>query len=167
MVIFKVRQHHQSEVKPLAEVRDEIIELLRDERGTAAAKAAAEAALERLQAGESLEAVAKSLGVTAEPARYVGRGDPSIPADLRTAVFEAPRPADKPVIEMEALDDGSSAVFVLTSTRIADSTANPAMTAQQNAQLQQRVASGEVQAYIEEIQANAEIVKNPDVFAEQ
>jgi peptidyl-prolyl cis-trans isomerase D len=166
LVIFKVREHHKAEVKPLAEVRDEIVALLRDERGTAAAKAAAEAALKRLQDGETLDAVAKSLGVVAEPARFVGRGDPSIPADLRTAVFEAPRPADKPVIEMEALDDGSSAVFVLTRTRVADASANPAMTAQQNAQLAQRVAGGEVQAYIEEAQANADIVRNPAVFAE-
>jgi peptidyl-prolyl cis-trans isomerase D len=166
LVIFKVREHHKSEVKPLAEVREEIVELLRDERGTAAAKAAAEAALKRVQDGEPLEAVAKNLGVTADPARFVGRGDPSIPADLRSAVFEAPRPSDKPVIDMESLDDGSSAVFVLTRTRVADASANPAMTAQQNAQLLQRVAGGEVQAYIEEIQANADIVKNPAVFAE-
>jgi peptidyl-prolyl cis-trans isomerase D len=166
LVIFRVREHHKSEVKPLAEVRQEIVELLRDERGTAAAKAAAESALKRLQDGESLEAVAQNLGVTVEPARFVGRGDPSIPADLRSAVFEAPRPSDKPVIEMEALDDGSSAVFVLTRTRVADASANPAMTAQQNAQLLQRVAGGEVQAYIEEVQANADIVKNPAVFSE-
>ena len=42
--------------------------------------------------------LAKSLNVTAEPARFVGRGDPSIPAALRTAIFEAPRPAATPVV---------------------------------------------------------------------
>jgi peptidyl-prolyl cis-trans isomerase D len=166
LVIFKVREHHKASVKPLSEVREQIVALLRDERGEAAAKAAAEAALKRLQEGESIEAVAKSLGVTAEPTRFVGRGDPSIPADLRTAVFEAPRPVDKPVIQMETLDDGSSALFVVSRTRVADASSNPAMTAQQNVQLMQRMARGEVQAYIEEVKANAEIVKNPEVFAE-
>jgi peptidyl-prolyl cis-trans isomerase D len=166
LVIFKVREHHKAAVKPLPEVREEIVALLRDERGTAAAKAAAEAALARLEKGENLEAIAKSLGVNSEPARFVGRGDPSIPADLRTAVFEAPRPTGKPVIQMKTLDDGSSALFIVSRTRVADSNANPAMTAQQNAQLQQRVARGEVQAYIEQIRAKADIVKNPKVFSE-
>jgi peptidyl-prolyl cis-trans isomerase D len=166
LVIFKVREHHKAKVKPLPEVRDEIIALLRQERGKAAAKAAAEAALKRLEGGEKIEDVAKSLGVTAEPARFVGRGDPSIPADLGTAVFEAPRPTDKPLIKMASLDDGSSALFILSRTRVADATANPAMTAQQNAQLLQRVARGEVQAYIEEAKRKAKIIKNPDVFGE-
>jgi hypothetical protein len=67
---------------------------------------------------------------------------------------------------MAALDDGSSALFVLTGTRVADANANPAMTAQQNGQLLQRVARGEVQAYIEEAKRNAKIVKNPKVFVE-
>jgi peptidyl-prolyl cis-trans isomerase D len=166
LVVFKVREHHKAAVKPLPEVRDEIVGLLRQERGVAAAKAAAEAALKRLEGGEKLEDVAKSLGATAEPLRFVGRGDPSIPADLRTAVFEAPRPVGKPVLRMAALDDGSSALFVVSNTRVADSNANPAMTAQQNSQLLQRVASGEVTAYIEEVKRNAKIVKNPKVFAE-
>jgi peptidyl-prolyl cis-trans isomerase D len=166
LVLFKVREHHKAAVKPLPEVRDEIVALLRQERGEAAAKAAADAALKRLEGGETLEAVARSLGVTAEPARFVGRGDPSIPADLRTAVFEAPRPSGAPVVRMAALDDGSSALFVLSRTRVADANANPAMTAQQNEQLLRRLASGEVTAYIEEAKRNAEIVKNPKVFAE-
>lgn len=166
LVVFKVREHRKAEVKPLPEVRDEIIALLRQERGTAAAKAAAEAALKRLEGGEKIEEVARSLGVTAEPSRFVGRGDPSIPADLRTAVFEAPRPSGAPVTRMATLDDGSSALFVLTRTRVADASGNPAMTAQQNAQLLQRVAGGEVTAYIEEAKRHAKIVKNPKVFAE-
>jgi len=166
LVIFKVREHHKAAVKPLPEVREQIVALLRDERGQAAAKAAAEAALKRLEGGETIEAVAKSLDVPAEPARFVGRGDPSIPADLRTAVFEAPRPADKPVIQMKALDDGSSALFIVSRTRVADASSNPAMTAQQSMQLVQRMARGEIQAYIEEAKANAEIVKNPEVFAQ-
>ena len=76
----------------------------------------------RLTAGEKFEVVAKSQNVTVEPARFVGRADPSIPAALRTAVFEAPRPtADKPVVRTATLDDGSAAVYVITASRVADS----------------------------------------------
>ncbi len=167
IVIFKVREHHKSEVKPVAEVRDEIVAALRHERGVAGAKAAAEAALKRLEGGEKIEEVAKGLGLSVDPPRYVGRADPSIKADLRTAVFEAPRPSGAPVVRLAALEDGSSALFVLSGTRIADANANPAMTAQQNMRLLQRTARGEVTAYLNEARRKARIVTNPKVFGEQ
>ena len=63
--------------------------------------------------------------MTAEPARFVSRGDPSIPAALRTAIFEAPRPTATPVVRTATLDDGSTAVFVVTRTRVADASSNP------------------------------------------
>jgi peptidyl-prolyl cis-trans isomerase D len=164
LVLVKVSSHHKAAVKPLAEVREEIVGLLREERAVAAAKAAAEAALQKLQAGTSLDDVARELGATAEPARFVSRGDPSIPAALRTAVFEAPRPADKPLVRMATLDEGS-ALFVLTRTRVADSTANPMMVQQQNQQLQQRAAEGDVVAYVNEARRKVKVVKNPRLFA--
>jgi len=165
LVLVKVTAHHKAEVKPLTAVHEEIVGLLKHERGAAAAKAASEAALARLTAGEKLDAIAKAQNVPVEAARFVGRADPSIPAALRTAVFEAPRPtADKPVIRTATLDDGSTAVFVVTNSRVADAGANPAMTVQMNEQLQQRSAQGEVTAYVGEARRKAKIVTNPGVF---
>ncbi len=164
LVLVKVTAHHKAEVKPLATVHEEIVELLKQERGVAAAKAASEAALAKLTAGEKLETVAKSYNVPAEAARFVGRGDPSIPAALRTAIFEAPRPTAAPAIRTATLDDGSTAVYVVTRTRVADAGANPAMTVQMNDQLQQRSAQGEVAAYVNEAKRKAKIVLNPGVF---
>ncbi len=167
LVIFKVREHHPSQTRPVAEVRDEIIAQLRHERGVAGAKAAAEAALKRLEGGEKIEAVASALGAKVDPPRYVGRGDPSVKADLSTAVFEAPRPAGAPVARMATLDDGSSAVFVLSGSRFADANANPQMTAQQHAGMLRRLTQGEIQAYRAEARRKAKIVKNEKVFADQ
>ncbi len=167
LVLVKVPQgaHHKAAVKPLPEVQAEIVELLRHERGVAAAKVAAEEALKKLEAGEKFEDVAKSLGVTADPAHFVSRGDPSIPAALRSAVFEAARPTDKPVMKVASLDEGS-AVYVLTRTRIADTSANPALVMQQGQQRQQRAAEGDISAYVAEARRKAKVVKNPKVFAE-
>ena len=164
LVVVKVTAHHKAAVKPLDVVRDEIVALLKQERGEAAAKAAAESAVAKLAAGEKLETLAKTFNVAAEPARFVSRGDPSIPAALRTAIFEAPRPTDKPVIKSASLDDGSTAVYIVTRTRVADTTTNPTLVQQQNAQLQQRSAQGEVAAYLNEAKRKAKIVKNLAVF---
>jgi hypothetical protein len=63
-----------------------------------------------------------------------------------------------------SLDDGSSAVIVVTRTRVSDAGANPAMTVQMNESLLQRSAQGEVAAYVNEAKAKAKIIKNPGVF---
>ena len=51
LVLVKVTAHHKAEVKPLAVVHEEIVALLKHERGVAAAKAAADAALAKLDGG--------------------------------------------------------------------------------------------------------------------
>jgi peptidyl-prolyl cis-trans isomerase D len=166
LVLVKVAEHHKAAVRPLAEVQAEIEGLLRHERAVAASKAAADEALKRLQGGEKIEEVARSLGATAEPARFVSRGDPSIPAALRSAVFETPRPTDKSVVKSVSLDDGSSALYVVTRTRPGDSAENPAMAEQQKQSLLQRAAQGDVAAYVNEARARAKVKTNPKVFAE-
>jgi peptidyl-prolyl cis-trans isomerase D len=163
LVLVKVAAHHKAEVKPLAVVHDEIVALLKQERGVAAAKVAAEAAIPKLEGGEKLDALAKGWGVGAEPARFVSRGDPSIPAALRTAIFEASRPAAKPVIKAAAIENGS-AIFMVTRSRVADTTANPQMVQQQNAALVERSAQGDIAAYVNEAKRKAKIVKNAGVF---
>jgi len=164
LVLVKVTSHHKSVVKPLAQVRDDIITALKHERGVAAAKAAAAAVVPKLQAGEKLDALAPSLKLTVEAPRFVGRGDPSIPAALGTAVFEAPRPEAKPVVKTASLDDGSTVVFVLTRTRIADTSGNPQLVQQQHQSLAQRNGMGDVAAYVNEARRKSKVVKNPEVF---
>jgi peptidyl-prolyl cis-trans isomerase D len=164
LVLVKVTAHHKAAVKPLSVVKQEIVELLKQERGVAAAKAAADAALAKLVAGEKLDALAKTLNIAVEPARFVSRGDPSIPAALRTAIFEAARPAATPVIKSATLDDGSTALFVVTRTRVADTSANPTLAQQQDTTLKQRLAQGELAAYVTEAKRKAKIVKNLSAF---
>ena len=61
------------------------------------------------------------------------------------------------------LDDGSTVVFVVSRSRVGDSS-NPQLVQQQNASLVQRAASGEVAAYLNEAKRKAKIVKNTKVF---
>jgi hypothetical protein len=120
--------------------------------------------LPKLEGGEKLETLAAANKLTVEAARFVSRGDPSIPAALRTAVFEAARPGDKPVIKSVTIDDGSTAVLVVTRTRTGDSSTNPQLVQQQNVMLAQRAGAGDVSAYVNEAKRKAKITKNPAVF---
>ncbi|MBC8027976.1 MAG: hypothetical protein H7Y89_18445, partial [Steroidobacteraceae bacterium] len=163
-VVVKVAKHSDSAVKPLDVVREEIVTLLRQERGQAGAKAAAEAAIAKMRAGEKLETLAGTLNAKVEPARFVSRADPSIPAALRTAIFDAPRPNATPVIQTATLDNGATALFVVTRTRTADTSANPMLAQQQTQTLRERIAAGDIAAYINEAKRNAKISKNTKVF---
>ena len=164
LVIFKVTGHHKAAVKPLDVVREDIVTLLRKERGEKAAKAAADAAVARIESGEKLESLAGGWGVTTDPARFVSRGDPSMPAALRTAVFEAPRPEGKPLVRTTSLDNGATAIYVLTRTRVSDTSVNPQLARQQDDQLRIRIGSGDVAAWANEAKRKAKVVKNPAVF---
>jgi peptidyl-prolyl cis-trans isomerase D len=164
LVIFKVTGHHKSEPKTLETVRTEIETLLRQEHGIAAAKAAADGAVKKIESGDKLEAVAQTLGVAAEPARFVSRGDPSMPAALRTAVFEAPRPEGKSIVRTTTLDNGATAIFVITRTRVGDSGQNPQLARQLDDQLRMRIGTGDVGAWVAESKRKTKVVKNPKVF---
>ena len=68
------------------------------------------------------------------------------------------------MVRSATLDDGSTAVFVLTRTRVGDTNANPQLELQQNLMLTQRAAAGDIAAYVNEAKRNAKIEKNPRVF---
>jgi hypothetical protein len=160
-VVLKVTQHRKPRPKPLAEVKDAVAQALRAERGAQAAKAAAEAAIKQ---PVDFDALAKQWGVTAEPARFVGRGDPSLPAALRQAVFEAPKPGASPTARLATLDDGATAIYVIKGARPGNDNSNPQLRAQLASFLAQRAGGGDVAAYIAEMRRTAKVAKNSKVF---
>src|SRR5207302_1396593 len=119
LAIVKVLEHRKASPKPLAEVRESIVAALTQSRATALALAAAKAARQKLEGGASFDSVAQELKVSAEPAHFVGRHDPSIPAPVREAVFAVPRPAGKPVFRELSLSDGGAALVEVTRVRTA------------------------------------------------
>ncbi len=167
-VIVKVLEHRKAAPRPLEEVRSEVVAALRRQRAAQAAQSAAESALQRLAGGESLDALAKSLGLTAEPARFVGRGDPSVPAKLLEAAFAAPRPQPrKPVIRAVALDgDDGAALLVLTQARGAPQTEAAELRTQRIADAAQRSGRADALAYVLEMRRKAKVQLNPAAFAD-
>ena len=163
LVIVKVLERRKPQPRPLAEVRDGIVATMIRERGTQAALKAAEAARDKLEGGTSFEAVAQELKVAADPAHFVGRRDPSIPAPLRDAVFAAPRPAGKAVLRALALGEGGAAVVVVTRVRTA-AEHDQRMQADRAARETERQGTDEAMAYVEEVRRTADVRKNPKAF---
>ena len=134
-VIVRALDHRKAAPKPLADVRDAVTAAARKDRATAAAAAAATAAVKRLEAGETLDAVATSLGVKADAARFVGRADPALGARLREAVFGGLRPQPgKPKFYAVTPEQGGAAIVVVSASKLDVDRAN-AQLLQQRSQL--------------------------------
>ena len=164
IVIVKALEHHKAAPQPLAEVHEVIIAAILKERGSAAAQKAAEEARDKLNGGAPFDEVLHGLGVTAEPAHFVGRTDPSIPAPIRDAVFRAAKPAGKPVYRAVPLSEGGAALIAITNLRTHGEAVNAqAETAATEKELS-RQSEGEVAAYVEEVRRTTDVKKNPKAF---
>jgi peptidyl-prolyl cis-trans isomerase D len=164
MLLFEVVAHHAAYVKPLAAVRDSIIAPLKKQRETDAALAAAQAARQELRSGTSFDQVAKDLKVKADPPKFVGRGDPSVPADVLSAAFDAPKPLHGPVYQALRLPQGGAALIAITQIRSGAQQTNKYLEqALEQDQLQRR---GEADAldYLAQLRATTQVRKNPDAF---
>jgi len=162
LVILNVLDHSMPHPKPLAEVRDSIVATLRKDHGTAGALKAAEAARDKLMGGASFDEVGKELGAPVEPAKFIGRTDPSVPSPIRTRVFDSAKPAGKPVYITVPLQNGGAAVVAVTAVRQPPPDQIDKKAEEQAAlESQQRNANAEIAAYVAEVRRTADVKKNP------
>jgi hypothetical protein len=103
--------------------------------------------------------------IKAEPAKFVGRGAPDLPVELRDAAFALPPPvAGKPERRTVRLDGGAFALLEVSAVRV------PALT--DNLQLQrlraqrelQRYTQRDMDAYLEQVMRAARVSRNSQVF---
>jgi peptidyl-prolyl cis-trans isomerase D len=165
IVLVKLIEHHKPAPKPIAEVRAQITDELKKERGTAEAVKAAQNAKQKLESGTSFDDVARELGVTAEAARFIGRDDPAVPNQIRQATFDAAKPAaGKPIVRTVQLDTGGAAVVQITDSRVDAGESNPQMQVARKRQVAAQQGMSDVSAYVQELRRTAKVVKNPQAF---
>ena len=163
MAIFEVAARQPAHVKPLADVRDTIVAALQKQRETDAALAAANAARTQLSAGTSFDQVAKSLKVSADPPKFVGRGDPSVPADILAVAFDSAKPVHGPVYEAVPLQSGGAALIAVTQIR-SGAQSNKYLEQALEQQQIQRNGNADALGYLAQLRATGKVRKNPDAF---
>ena len=164
IVIVHALEHRKPEPKPLATVRADIEKAIRDEFGRSEAQKVAQDTRTKLAGGASFDDVAKELGVTAEPARFIGRNDPSVPAPIRTETFAVAKPAvGKTAFGTARLENGGEAVLAVSNVRL-DPNITVQATAPQLREVQGRQGEGDAAAYVEELRRTADVSKNPKAF---
>jgi peptidyl-prolyl cis-trans isomerase D len=164
LVIIKVLERHAAATQPLSQVRSEVLTAIRADAAGKAARAAAETAAKRLQAGESFDVVLKGLGLTAAPARLVSRGDPQLPAQVRDAAFALSAARGRPAASAVATDDGGAAIVLVSDVTAGTGGANSANDRQLAEQLLKRHREAELAAYQAELKRQATVKRNATVF---
>ena len=159
-VVIKLQQYLPSRQKQLDEVRAGVETNLRQ---TIARQLLAEqgaALLARVQAGESVEAVAKSAGLQWQAGQKVKRGDRSVNEEVKMAVFQMEAPADKPTIQGFS---AANADYIIASLQAVTPGDLSQLSQEQKANLsfavQSTNSSRDLEAYQASLLAKADIVQ--------
>ena len=162
-VVLRGSNHKLPQQKPLSAVLSDVTAAWKNQRSAELAANAAAEAVKHLSAGEqTLDAVAKSVGASAETPKFVGRQDQSVPTEVRKAAFVAPKPGAKPVFQGVTLANGDTAVFALSAVRMDPSP--DLMAGQLRRQYADEIAGSEAMAYANAARAAAKIQLNPQAI---
>lgn len=164
-IVARVAEHRQPTAVPLEQVRAEIVDRLRTLRATTEATSRGGKIVQRAQAGEDLAAVVSSEGLKLTEAGPLTRRSPAVPPDLLAAVFRAPKPEGKPVVQGASLAGGAYAVFQIRSVVPGE----PELIPQQQRDerkiaFAQRTAASETEALAAHLRESADVVVAPDLF---
>ena len=159
-VVLRATDHKLPQQKPLEAVRTDVVAAWKKQRGVELAAAAAADAVKRLSAGESWDAVAKSLGVAVQAPKFISRSDQEVPMEIRVGAFRAPKPAQKAIYQNLSLGNGDAAVLAFSAVR-EDPNAATAKDDDVRRQYAAQIASSEAQSYAAGARADAKVTMNP------
>lgn len=117
-VVVRVAEHKPAVTKPLEEVAADIGERLRREKQAERAKQLAEELRGRVAAGEALDALAGTQGVTVTNPGFVTRDAEAVPAAVLQEAFRLRKPTEgQASVATVALQNGSVAVLKVSAVR--------------------------------------------------
>ncbi|NQD38718.1 hypothetical protein HPT27_17005 [Permianibacter sp. IMCC34836] len=157
-VMIRVKDYQAASTKPLADVRNQIVAVLNEQRAKAAAKAFGDELLAKLKAGEEVGTLLAEKNANWQGFEAVTRSAASPDPIVREQLFKLPRPADKPSLAGISLAGGD---FLLAELQKASLPALDGLDAAKRTQYQERLsrAAGEAEymAYIKWLKANVDI----------
>ncbi|BDA61185.1 MULTISPECIES: peptidylprolyl isomerase [Shewanella] len=147
VVVIRMKEHHDAGTMPLAEVKADIAERLKQDQANAAARAQAEELMAQVKAGAAdVSLIAKA---------KLGRGAQDLDAAIVTKTFQMPTPSAAPVVDTVALANGY-AVIALDKVNAAESVSDELVNALKQ-RLNAQYSEADYRGLIESLKANAKI----------
>lgn len=148
VVVIRMKEHHDAGTLPLAEVKADIAERLKQEQANEAARAKAQALMTQVKAGDK--------ALTLLTKTKLGRADQDVDAAIVDKAFQMPAPSSDAVVDTVGLANGY-AVIALDKVNPAEGVSDQLVT-----MLQQRLVSqyseADYRGLIASLKAKAEVV---------
>lgn len=118
MVVLRVLEHKAAAARELKDVKQDIVAVLLADKAKLQAAEKAKQIKARLQAGESIQAVAAENKLQVKTVAGLTRSKDDVPLPLSEAVFKAAKPvAEKPTVFIAELPEGEQAVVSLSKVK--------------------------------------------------
>ena len=166
--VFKVTAYHEAARQPLDEVRDQVVEAIRNERAETIVFNRAEQLLAGMEAGEEFRTAAEAAGAEVPAPMLLSRQQADVDQAVLSQVFLAAKPTlDSPVHGLVANAEGGYTVFRLDAVLPGRPESIPqAERDAGKARLAQETGMSEFLAFVESLYQQAEIVISDDVLVE-
>nr|WP_199041094.1 SurA N-terminal domain-containing protein [Dyella sp. ASV24] len=158
-LVVRVDKHVPSAARPLAEVKDEVRKKILDERTAAEEQKHADALLARLQKGDDMQAVASSVGASAQTVADAVRMQQRVAPEVLGQAFLLPHPAaGKAQFARVAMHDGNYALVAVDKVQEGDlSKITPDQRSTLRDQMSQAYGILATQGFIDALKAKTEI----------
>ncbi|WP_421267639.1 peptidylprolyl isomerase [Aeromonas veronii] len=155
-LVLHITGHKPKAVKPLAEVKEQVIAAIKHDKASEVARGKAQGLLDKLKVGESITADLTALGLKVETHKGVARFDRELDQNLIAQAFTLPHPIDgKPSVALVAETNGDRVVVALDKVNVPASASG--MAAMLQAQLGQGKAQVDYKSLIDELRKAAKI----------
>lgn len=122
-IVLRVIDHKLPAKQPLEEVREEVVEAVRFDKGSSRTRETGQSIMEELKAGGNADALAEQYGLEWKNAAGVKRDDPAVSRSVLRTAFRLGRPENGPLIGGEAQGSGDYAVVAVDAVHEAQSLA--------------------------------------------
>lgn len=163
-LVLHIMGHQPKAAKPLAEVKDQVIAAIKHDKASEVARSKAQGLLDKLRAGESIEADLAALGLKVETHKGVARFAQEMDQSLVAQAFRMPHPKDgKPSVELVTEANGDRVVVALDRVNLIKEPSQ--MVSLLQGQLGQGKAQADYKSLIDELRKAAKIEYFTDVEA--
>ena len=163
-LVLHIMGHQPKAAKPLAEVKEQVITAIKHDKASEVASGKAQGLLDKLKAGENVQADLTALGLKVDTHTGVSRFAQEMDQNLVTQAFRMPHPTDgKPSVELVTEANGDRVVVALDKVNV---TKEPSqMVSLLQGQLGQGKAQADYKSLIDELRKAAKIEYFTDVEA--
>jgi peptidyl-prolyl cis-trans isomerase D len=158
IVVLRIKDHQPEAVRPLAEVKEQIVATLKHEKALAEVEQKAGELLNKIRGGVSPRKLSKGKGISWTAEKPLKRDAEKVDSAILKRAFSLPKPGKESVSDMVALASGDQAVIVVSKVVEGEpSKVDEKQRAEVHAQLQRAFATATTEAALSGARARMEI----------